>query len=205
LKLTVLPLLVARDEEESAARMRPRTADPRRAIQNGVLHMKLKLIGALFLALAATLSAREAKPFEVFYRATVSESLCLLLPGHPMKFAVAPSSQPKDRLEISCNQNGRGDAPEVELKFWLDEDVPSNHYRNFRWGHDVAAKDSPMLGQFSNDPALCQKVKTLIEEVAEGAPKHATLHLMNAKLTAECLPDARWGMSLELHLVLNQP
>ena len=44
-----------------------------------------------------------------------------------------------------------------------------------------------------------------LEEVAEGAPTHATLHLRNAKLTVKCSPDARWGLSLELHLVLNQP
>ena len=44
--------------------------------------MNLKLIGALFLALVARpAAAPEAKPYEVVYRATVSESLCLLLPS----------------------------------------------------------------------------------------------------------------------------
>ena len=72
--------------------------------------MELKLVGALFLALVASVrwagpravtpaAAQKAKPYEVFYRATVSESLCLLLPGHPIKFVVPPSSQPNDRLE----------------------------------------------------------------------------------------------------------
>jgi hypothetical protein len=56
--------------------------------------MELKLVGALFLALVATpATAREAKPYEVFYRAIVSESLCSLLPGHPMNFVLPPSSQ----------------------------------------------------------------------------------------------------------------
>jgi hypothetical protein len=169
--------------------------------------MELKLAGALFLALAATpVAARQAKPFEVFYGATVSESLCLLLPGHPTKFVLPSSSQPNDRLEISCNEKRLRNAPEVELKFWLDADVPTHYYRDFRWGHEVGGtKDGPMRGQFTNDPGLCQKVTKILEEVAEGAPRHATLHLMNAKLTIKCSPDARWVTSLELHLVLNQP
>jgi hypothetical protein len=165
--------------------------------------MELTLVGALFLALFATPgAARQAKPYEVFYRATVSESLCLLLPGHPLEFVLPPSSQPNDRVEISCNKTK---PTEVELKFWLDADVPAHHYRDFRWGHVVGAKDGPMHGQFTNDPALCQKVARILEEVADAAPRHATLDLMNAKLTVKCSPDARWGTSLELHLVLNQP
>ena len=99
--------------------------------------MELKLVGASFLVLVASVlcgspravtpaAAQEAKPYEVFYRATVSESLCLLLPGHPIKFVVPPSSQPNDRLEISCNEKRLRDAPEVELKFWLDAGVPSH-------------------------------------------------------------------------------
>jgi hypothetical protein len=168
--------------------------------------MELKLVGALCLALVATpAAAPEAKPYEVFYRATVSRSLCLLLPGDPIKFVLPPSSQPNDRLEISCNEKRLRNAPEIELKFWLDADVPSHYYRDFRWGHDVGANDGPMHGQFTNDPGLCQKVTEILEEVAEGAPTHATLHLTNAKLSVKCSPDARWGMSLELHLVLNQP
>jgi hypothetical protein len=168
--------------------------------------MELMLVGVLFLALAAPAeAAREGKPYEVVYRATVSESLCSLLPGHPMKFALSPSSHPNDRLEISCYEKRLRDAPEVELKFWLDADVPSNYYHNFRWGYDVVSKDSPMHGQFTQNSGLCQKVKNIIEEAAEAGPNHATPHLMNAKLTAECLGDARWGMSLELHLVPNQP
>ena len=178
--------------------------------------MELKRVGALLLALVASVwcaspravtpaAAREAKPYELFYRATVSESLCLLLPGHPIKFVVPPSSQPNDRLEISCNEKRLGNAPEVELKFWLDAGVPSHYYRYFRWGHDVGAKDGSMHGQFTNDPGLCQKVTKILEEVAKSAPTHATRHLMNAKLTVTCNPDARWVTSLELHLVPDQP
>ena len=175
-------------------------------MESDSIAMNLKLVGALFVALVARpAAAPEVKPYEVVYRATVSESLCLLLPGHPMKFALPSSSQPKDRLEISCYEKRNRDTSEVELKLWLDADVPSHYSRYCRWGHDVAAKDSPMHGQFTNDPGLCQRVNKLIGEAAESAPKHATLHLMNAKLTADCLHDARWGMSLELHLVLNQP
>ena len=170
--------------------------------------MALKLVGALVLALAATsAAAREAGPYEVFYRAAVNESLCRLLPGHPMKFAVPPSLgrwKTKDRLEVSCDDKRLRDAPEVGLKFWLDADVPSQTF-DFRWGQDVAAKNASARGQFQNDPGLCQKVAKLIEQAAIGAPKHTTLHLINSKLTVECLPDARWGTSLNLRLVLNQP
>jgi hypothetical protein len=168
--------------------------------------MELKL-AALFLALAATpVAARQAKPYEVVYRATVSESLCLLLPGHPTRFVLPSTSQSNDRLEVSCKEKRLGNAPEVELKFWLDADVPTHYYRYFRWGPAVAgAKDGSMHGQFTNDPGLCQKVTKILEEVAKGAPSQATLHLRNAKLTIKCNPDARWVTSLELHLVLNQP
>ena len=173
--------------------------------------MELKLVGAWFLALVASVpcaspraatpaAAREAKPHEVFYRATVSESLCLLLPGHPLKFVLPPSSQPNDRVEISCNEKRLRNAPEVELKFWLDAGVPPHHYRNFRWGHAVGAKNDRCMS-IPNDPGLCQNLQR-----SEDSPRplpHAAPHLMK-QVTVTC-SHAPVVYSLELPLVPDQP
>ena len=167
--------------------------------------MEAHLVAMLFVVLSAALAgAREAEPYQVFYHATARESLCALLPGHPLKFTVPPSLdrwKTQDRLEISCETTSRG-APQVWLKFWLEASAPAQAF-DFRWGQQAGATAGVASGQFATDPALCLKVAGLIEEIAR-TPPSATLHLINAKLTAACRPDARWGTSLELHLALNQ-
>src|SRR5207244_10210484 len=55
------------------------------SMESDSIALNLNLVGALFVALVARpAAAREVKPYEVVYCATVSESLCLLLPGQQM-------------------------------------------------------------------------------------------------------------------------
>jgi hypothetical protein len=161
----------------------------------------------ILLASARAAVAAQAKPYEVFYRSPVKESLCLLLPGHPPKIVVPPSLdrwKTNDRLEISCDEKRFRDAPELRLEFFLAPAPPSQVF-DFRWGQEAEGRVGFPRGQFFKDAGLCEKAKKLIEEAVGGGLKHATLHLMNAKVTVECSPDDRWGTSLNLRLALNQP
>jgi hypothetical protein len=168
--------------------------------------MEPHVVATLFLLLsAAPTAAREAEPYQVFFHATPNESLCALLPGRPMKITVPPSLdrwKTQDRLEVSCDETTSRGAPQVWLKFWLEASAPAQAF-DFRWGQQAGATTGVARGQFAADPALCLKVASLIEAIAR-TPPSATIHLINAKLTVACSPDARWGTSLELHLALNQ-
>jgi len=152
------------------------------------------------LAFAAASAFAGGRPYEVLYRGDAGGNLCAALPGRLKRFKIKPSldrADTSDRLEVACK------GTDLRLQFFLQPEPASQSF-DFRWGETVGAKPDFDRGQFFKNAALCDWAKALMERAAGNAPKHATIHLRNARLRIECAPDARWGTSLNVHLALNE-